>query len=200
GSDLSLAVWGLRTGKTEEYAAGHGQTGWNVGFQNDGSSIAWGNDFEKSVGPYQINGRLEYKLPLQDLNAPFYVRALTTTQLDFVRASERAMGVELRTEDGQEHAVLEVWKEGHKRASIRRDKASGFVHRAFSLSPDGVFVVSGGDNGVLTSFDATSGRKLNDCNGHTGDVLALAISPDGRYVVSGSSDQTVRLWDLLSGQ
>jgi WD40 repeat protein len=201
GGDFSVSVFGLKSGQVEVKSASHGSTVWNVGFQDDGASIAWGHAFEKAqMGPYQINGPLSYKLPLASLSDPFFVSGLTTNQLQFVRANERAAGVELRTENGREHSVLEIWSEGGRRASIRRDEESGFVHRAFSLSPDGTVVVSGGDNGVLASFESATGRKLHDFEGHTGDVLALAVSPDGSRVVSGSSDQSVRLWDLPTGQ
>lgn len=201
GSDFDVAIWNLATGATEVHSASHGSTVWNVGFQDDGSSIAWGHSFEKGgAGPYQQNGRLEYKLPLKDLNQPFFVSGLPTNQTSFVRATERASGIELRTENGREDPVLEIRSGGRIQASLRRDQTNGFVHRAFSLSPDGTVGVSGGDNGVLTSFDTASGRQLHSFEGHSGDILSLAVSPDGTRVVSGSSDQSVRLWDLATGQ
>ena len=79
-------------------------------------------------------------------------------QLDFVRALERTADVVVRTPTGKEHEELIVEVGGTRTASIRRNVTSGFVHRAFSLTPDGQTVVTGGDNGALSSFDTRTGR------------------------------------------
>lgn len=203
GDDFGLAVWELGTGREQVRASGHGAAVWNVGFRRDGSSIAWGQELGAEVhSQRQLNGPLLHELPLT-LSAktpagPFAVVDVAT-QPDFVRASERVGAVEVRTPTGGDHEELQVLNGGQRVATIRRDVTSGFVHRAFTLTPDGQTVVSGGDNGALTSYDARSGYKRRDFVGHTGDVLALAISPDGRRLVSGASDQTVRLWDVASG-
>ncbi len=200
GTDFAVSVFGIKDGKRQIYTKGHGQTVWNVGFAKDGSSVAWGHDFEAGrTGQYQINGVLRHKLDLAKNSRPLSVQSIPSEQNDFVRALERAQGIEVRTRSGKEDPILEVWKDGHKRTSIRRDLRSGFVHRAFSLTNDGSVVVSGGDNGTLSSYDTQTGRLLSEFEGHTGDILAVALSPDNRWVVSGSSDQTARIWDLKSG-
>lgn len=200
GSDFSIAVTNLHSGKEVVRARGHGEAVWNVGFRRDGSSIAWGHDYDDSAfSQYQLNGALGHELPLARPKSPLNVVEGISHQADYVRAQERVAGVELRTPTGKDDAELQIIAAGRRVRSIRRDMTDGFVHRAFGLSPDATVVVSGGDNGVLTSYSATTGRKLNDFIGHTGDVLALAISPDGKRVVSGSSDQSVRLWELGTG-
>src|SRR5690606_27069605 len=73
--------------------------------------------------------------------------------------------------------------------------SDGYRHRAYTITPDGAKVISGGGNGVLASYDL-EGRKLGDFIGHEGEVWALTVSPDGRLLISGSSDQTIRLWNV----
>lgn len=200
GGDFSLSVWGLETGQRQIYSAGHGQTIWNVGFSKDGESIAWSSDYDtKHTGQYQLNGPLRHKLRISGSAAQTLAVEAATNQTDFLRAVTRAADVDVRTSSGREDESLEISIGSQRRSSIRRDLTSGFVHRAFGLSPDGKTVVSGGDNGVLQTFETETGRKLADFEGHAGDILAVAVSPDGTRVVSGSSDQTVRLWDLKTG-
>lgn len=200
GGDFSLSVWDLKTGTRHLHSAGHGQTIWNVGFSKDGDSIAWSSDYDaKHTGQYQLNGPLRHKLRISGGASDTLSVQTATNQTDFLRAVTRAAGVEVRTPSGREDENLEISVGARRRSMIRRDLTTGFVHRSFGLSPDGKVVVSGGDNGVLTSFDTETGRKLADFQGHDGDVLAVAVSPDGKLVVSGSTDQTVRLWDLGTG-
>lgn len=200
GSDFTLAVWELGTGKEEVHTSGHGAPVWNVAFRRDSSSIAWSHEISDEVhSQKQLSGPVRLELPLTGERVPLSV-VETSNQTDFVRAVERVGTVEARTPSGEEDEELLVYQNGQRRAAIRRDLTSGFIHRAFSLTPDGQTVISGGDNGALTSYSTSSGYEQKKFIGHTGDVLSVAISPDGKRLVSGASDQTVRLWDVASGE
>ena len=83
------------------------------------------------------------------------------------------------------------------RSSIERGSTDGYRHRAYSFTPDGQTIISGGGNGDLTAYDL-KGQRLGDFVGHESDVWAVTPSPDGRLLVSGSADQTVRLWNLTT--
>lgn len=200
GNSFELKVWDLKTGQSEVRTGGHGRPVWNVGFSQNGEAIAWGQAFQSDqLSPYQLNGPLTHRLQLTPGKDVLQLAHVRHDQTSYVRANERAGSLELRTPTGKEHEQLDLWSAGRRRVSIRRDVSSGFVHRAFSLAPGGRFLVSGGDDGVLSSFDASNGRKLQDYIGHTGDILALAISLDEKRLLSGSRDQTVKLWDIPTG-
>jgi tetratricopeptide (TPR) repeat protein len=64
---------------------------------------------------------------------------------------------------------------------------------AVNFSPDGKRIISGGKDGTVRVYDATTGAELLTL--HAGsDVITVAFSPDGKTVAAGTIDGTV-LWE-----
>src|SRR5208282_1898122 len=151
------------------------------------------NSPEKSYGP------LQYALTLptnEALSGPQVVGAEAAGA--FGRAMTQHGSWSLSDRKGGDYAydaILDVKEGATIRASIERDSHNGFLHSAYSFTPDGETIVSGGSGGVITAY-TLDGKQLGNFTGHDVDVWAVTPSPDGRYLVSGSGDQTVRLWNL----
>jgi WD40 repeat protein len=65
------------------------------------------------------------------------------------------------------------------------------------FSPDGKLIATAiGTN--LFLFDAFTGKKLHEWQGHRRMIRSLAFSPDGRMLASGSWDTSILVWDLAA--
>jgi WD40 repeat protein len=68
--------------------------------------------------------------------------------------------------------------------------------------PDGPMLASGGADGTIRRWNATTGARVGDpMTGHTDSVHALATwtGPDGPMLASASEDGTIRRWNAITG-
>jgi len=114
---------------------------------------------------------------------------------DFLIASEERIARVDRTEllSGRSSADLrQLWTQ-----SINR--ADGVI-TALSASPDGGVLLTGTDRGMITTWDAASGKRLGLSASLSGQVLAAAFRADGQAILVGGADAgnggEARVWSL----
>src|SRR5207237_5126611 len=71
---------------------------------------------------------------------------------------------------------------------------------ALAWSPDGKHIASGGADGSVQVWDASTGHTYVTYSGHTAPVYAVAWSLDGKHIASGGSDGSVKVWDAATGR
>src|SRR5262249_55902145 len=69
-----------------------------------------------------------------------------------------------------------------------------------AFSPDGRRLASGSQEGLVTVWDASTGKEGLTLRGHAGAVPTVAFNPDSKRLASASHDHVVKIWDASTGQ
>lgn len=192
GEQKEILFWQAQSGEVLTRLEGKGRTVYAVGFSQDGRFLHWGTTAGDEKTSNAL-GPIEHRFDLRQL-----VRVAGDAADAKVRTQERVGAVRLSTERGGPYNYvtrLHIQQGGQRLGQVERDNLSGYHHSAYTLTPDGQHVVSGGMNGILQVY-ALDGTLQATCIGHTGEIKAVAVSSNGHWLVSGSNDQTVRLWSL----
>jgi WD40 repeat protein len=203
-SNQEIHVWELATGETKKILVGTGLPRWAVGFSADGKQMAWGSVW-RSAPDHQSHtseatSPILYQLRLPTAGQPLGEPERVDKEIPgaFARAVTSRGAYTISHRKGGDYGydgTLDIKKNGQTVASITRNSVDGYGHWAYTFTPDGQTIISGGANGFITAYDL-KGQKLGNFIGHGGVIWAVTVSPDGRFLISGSDDQTVRLWNI----
>jgi WD40 repeat protein/DNA-binding XRE family transcriptional regulator len=69
-----------------------------------------------------------------------------------------------------------------------------------AIFPDGMYVLTGGSDGIIRLWDVESGEEIRQFLGHTGPISGSIFSPDSKSILTSSADKTARLWNLTTGK
>jgi WD40 repeat protein len=65
-----------------------------------------------------------------------------------------------------------------------------------ATSPDGKWLVSGGDDSQATIWDLATGEIVETLPGNFGTIYAIAFSPDNEYLATANMTGTVKVWKV----
>ncbi|KAG6809530.1 hypothetical protein H0H92_015911, partial [Tricholoma furcatifolium] len=75
-----------------------------------------------------------------------------------------------------------------------------FEIEAVAFSPNGTQIVSSSRDKSVRVWDVSTGKQVQELQGHTNWVKSVAFSPCSTLIVSGSFDKSLRVWDVTNGK
>ncbi|KAF3886951.1 MULTISPECIES: nSTAND1 domain-containing NTPase [Nostocales] len=165
----------------------------SIAFSPDGKFLASAST-DRTIKIYSIDGKLvEILTGHSDIVTSVSFSPNVTTSLvsqsqkvkqrgDFIIASaSRDKTVKLWRMNGK---LIKTW-----------NAHNGWVN-SVSFSPDGKFLVSGGEDNIVKLWNVADGQLMRTFSGHTDRVTRVKFSPDGKTIASASGDRTINLWKL----
>ena len=186
GSDNTVRLWDLETGKCRATLEGHRHWVSSVAITPDGKRILSGSaDRSVRVGNRAHSPGI-WESGWAHGFGPVGGRDAGQRSCPFRRVRQDAQGVGPGVRQVSEGDSS--WRGIYVRFTGRR-----FQQRRQSGGDVGL---SGHRDGRIRLWNVETGESLATLEGHSAIVNCLQIVPDGRFAVSGSEDRTVKAWDL----
>ncbi len=189
GSDTSLRVWDVGTGREEQLLRGHltfvddvafGPDGrWIVSGSGDGTARVW--DASSNLVCTELKGHLG---TVDCVRYSPDGRLLASGGGSYAEYDDNS----IRVWDAESGALLKVLR-GH-RLGVKDLSFSGDSSKLASISLDQSVRV----------WDVLTGRILQTLEAHTAPGLCVSFTPDNRSIVSAGFDRIVRVWNIATGK
>jgi WD40 repeat protein len=178
--DPNIKVWDAATGAEVKKLCGHEYGASCVGFSPNGSRIVSGSDDDTAkVWDAETGNEL---MTLQGHESGCTSVAYSSDGNLIV--------------SGDNEGEIRVWDalSGNKVMTLSQHWVS-----SVSFSPDGKYILSGGENDVKI-WDLKTGAEVITLRGHTSPTMSVRFSPDGKFIASGDMDNLIKVWDIRSGK
>lgn len=184
GAENRILIGDIQTGEIIQTLT-HTSQVWSLAFTPDQTRLIIGD------GDYQVT--------VVEIETGETLQTLTAHDSEVTTAAVTAAGDLLVTGTGAgdyntDTLILWDYPAGTPRFVI----SPGAVNTV-GISPDGLIVASGMNNGGVLLWDSQTGEQNRSLNGHSAAVNSVSFSLDGRKLVSGANDSSMIVWDVATG-
>ncbi|GCF09451.1 protein kinase family protein [Dictyobacter arantiisoli] len=100
--------------------------------------------------------------------------------------------------------MVRLWNNPYDMSSLTTPRSGWHAHEgrcsALSWSADAARLLTGGDDGYLRFWDASTGKNIGGWRAHApGGITAVEWLPDNRLVASGGEDHLIHIWRASNG-
>jgi WD40 repeat protein len=185
GPDNTGLLWEVDTGRKLQTFRGHGKEVFTLAFSPDGKRILTGSYDKTAILWDSVSGKA--------------LRTFRGHEYWIHQVAFSPDGKQVLT--GAIDSKIFLWdvQTGEKQHELKGSRAA-FSSDGKLVASGHMVVESGRAHHLLLLWDASSGKLLRHCQGHSHLIHSVTFSPDGRWLLTGSSDLRAILWDVETGE
>jgi WD40 repeat protein len=183
--DFKIKLWDVASGSEIRELDGHANFITRLKFSPNGDILA-SMAYEQPIKLWDVStGQEMHSMDIGsgarsfDFSSNGSILAITGSGVEIVLC-DVSSGTELRR----------LWRQSNGGAE---DGAA-----SVTFSPDGKYLATGYDLGLITLWDTNSWEELRTFTASANSIYLLAFSPDGAFLASNSYDEPIKLWDVNS--
>lgn len=185
-------LWDVQTGQQVWEHTGHIYNRFTPAFTSDGQYMIAIDTDEHEV---------RYEIQVVEVGVGTIVARASLPDGTFIvncaRFSPDDRYIAVMKGDVWKNAFLWDWRSGNPPREILND--ANVPTRCGAFTPDGSYLLLGGNDGILRVHDIATGVELRRLFGLEGGYLEVVFSPDGTQVLA-TGDSDVRIWDYATGE
>lgn len=196
GSDSSVRLWDVATGKELYRLDGHEEIVWSVALSPDGKYIASGGGGQSGQDGRWTSGA-DNDIRLWDVQSRKEIRRFKGHTGFAYRLTFSPDGTRLLSGGGYADPTVRLWDVVTGEQIYKLEGHTAWV-ASVAFSPNGRRAASSGEDNTIRIWDLESAEQVGLIDGHTDCVSGVRFHPRLDQVLSCSKDGTVRLWDIGS--
>ncbi|KYC40002.1 hypothetical protein WA1_29020 [Scytonema hofmannii PCC 7110] len=195
--DSTIKIWSEDGKLISTFPAQEGRVT-SIAFSPDGKFLASGST-DKTINIYSIDGKVVQILTGHSdivTSVSFGTTLVETRHGSSLHSfSERGrQGGDFIIASGSRDKTVKLWRMDGGLINTW-NAHNGWVN-SVTFSPDGKFLVSGGEDNVVKLWNVADAKLMRTFTGHTERITRVKFSPDGKIIASASGDKSINLWKL----